>query len=63
MKLQLTATLVLGLMLSPVTLVAQDSQTLADVRQELTILYTEVQKLRRELSTSGTGGVNTGGNS
>ena len=37
---------------------AQDnSQTLADIRQELTVLYVEMQKLRRELST--TGGVNT----
>ena len=34
--------------------VAQDrTQTLADIRQELTILYVEIQKLRRELSTTG----------
>lgn len=33
---------------------AQDrAQTLADIRQELTILYVEIQKLKRELSTSG----------
>jgi len=31
---------------------AQD-QTLADIRQELTVLYVEVQKLKRELSTTG----------
>ncbi len=37
----------------PVTLQAQDQQTLADVRQELTVLYVEVQKLKRELSTTG----------
>ena len=38
--------------------VAQDrAQTLADIRQELTVLYVEMQKLRRELST--TGGVNS----
>jgi len=36
---------------------AQD-QTLADIRQELTVLYTEVQRLHRELST--TGGVASG---
>lgn len=37
---------------------AQDrAQTLADIRQELTVLFVEMQKLRRELST--TGGVNT----
>lgn len=35
---------------------AQD-QTLADIRQEMTVLYVEVQRLKRELST--TGGVNT----
>ena len=32
-------------------------QTLADIRQELSVLFVEMQKLRRELST--TGGVNT----
>ena len=38
--------------------VAQDrAQTLADIRQELSVLFVEIQKLRRELST--TGGVNT----
>lgn len=34
--------------------VAQDrGQTLADIRQELTVLYVEMQKLKRELSTTG----------
>ena len=42
---------------------AQDEQTLADIRQELNVLFVEIQKLRRELSTSGTGGVNAGGGS
>lgn len=37
--------------------VAQDQQTLADIRQELTVVYVEMQRLKRELST--TGGVNT----
>lgn len=32
---------------------AQDGQTLADIRQELTVLNLEIQKLRRELSTTG----------
>lgn len=36
---------------------AQDKQTLADIRQELTVLFVEVQRLKTELST--TGGVNT----
>jgi tol-pal system protein YbgF len=52
----------LALALGPVAAQAQDAQTLADVRQELTILNVEVQKLRRELSTTGGASVNiTGG--
>ena len=31
-------------------------ETLADIRQEMSVLYVELQKLKRELST--TGGVN-----
>ena len=38
------------------------SQTLADIRQELTVLNVEVQKLRRELSTTGGASVAVGGN-
>jgi len=35
--------------------VAQDrGETLADIRQELSVLYVEVQRLKRELSTTGT---------
>lgn len=37
----------------PIGAIAQDEQTLADVRQELTVLNVEIQKLRRELSTTG----------
>ena len=41
---------------------AQDSETLADIRQELTVLHVEMQKLTRELSTTGTiGGANVSG--
>jgi tol-pal system protein YbgF len=44
--------LALGLWAAPV--VAQDrAATLADIRQELSVLYVEVQKLRREQSTTG----------
>ena len=32
---------------------SQQSQTLADIRQELSVLYVEIQRLRRELSTTG----------
>jgi len=42
-------------------LAAQNEQTLADIRQELTVLYVEVQKLKRELSTTGTPGVTVTG--
>jgi len=38
------------------------NETLADIRQELTILYVEVQKLKREMSTTGsTTGLVSGG--
>jgi tol-pal system protein YbgF len=53
MKTPVGYVLALGLFISPFAAFAQDDQTLADVRQELTILYVEVQKLKRELSTTG----------
>ncbi len=41
---------------------AQDrAQTLADVRQELTVLYVEMQRLKRELSTTGAASNNLSG--
>ena len=48
---------------APTQVNAQDSETLADVRQELTILNVEIQKLKRELSTTGgsNGTVGAGG--
>jgi tol-pal system protein YbgF len=49
--------------LSPVLAVAQDQQTLADIRQELTVLNVEIQKLRRELSTTGSANVSVTGSS
>jgi tol-pal system protein YbgF len=58
---------ILGLVLaavfgfSPLGALAQDAQTLADIRQELTILHVEMQKLRRELSTTGTSNLTLGG--
>lgn len=40
-------------------LAAQDrDQTLADIRQELTVLFVEIQKLKRELSTTSGAGAN-----
>ncbi|MCV3272891.1 tol-pal system protein YbgF [Roseobacter sinensis] len=50
-----------ALILLPLSAQAQDDQTLADIRQEMTVLYVEIQKLRRELSTTGAATVNTGG--
>lgn len=54
--------LVIALALMPLTAAAQDrAQTLADIRQELTVLNVEVQKLKRELSTTGAPTVSVGG--
>lgn len=52
---------IFGLLLCPVAALAQDNQTLADVRQELNVLFVEVQKLKRELSTTGGASVNAAG--
>jgi tol-pal system protein YbgF len=47
-----TAGLILGVMATP--LAAQDrAQTLADIRQELTVLFVEIQRLKGELNTTG----------
>jgi tol-pal system protein YbgF len=53
---------VICLAMWPLGASAQDDQTLADIRQELTILNVEIQNLKRELSTTGTsqGGVGAG---
>lgn len=42
---------------------AQSEETLADIRQELSVLYVEIRKLNRELSTTGAAGELTGGES
>ncbi|QBF32972.1 tol-pal system protein YbgF [Thalassococcus sp. S3] len=42
---------------------AQDQQTLADIRQELNVLFVEIQRLKRELSTTGAPGVAVTGGS
>lgn len=56
-----TLILMLGLVVSPMMAVAQDDQTLADVRQELSLLFVEIQQLRRELSTTGGATANVAG--
>ena len=61
MRLMRTALLCSTLLTAPFVagpVLAQDSQTLADIRQELTVLHVDIQRLKRELST--TGGVNSG---
>jgi len=57
--------LIIGLSVLPVAPAAAqaDPQTLADIRQELSVLYVEVQRLKRELSTTGGPGTNIGGGS
>ncbi|SLN19910.1 tol-pal system protein YbgF [Roseovarius albus] len=56
---------IVGLVLTaPVGVLAQSQdETLADIRQELSVLYVEIQKLKRELSTTGASGQLTGGGS
>ena len=49
--------IVCALLFAPLPALAQE-ETLADIRQQLTVLYVDVQRLRRELST--TGGLNAG---
>ncbi|MCB1330495.1 MAG: tol-pal system protein, partial [Maritimibacter sp.] len=52
-----SAVLAAGLSLAPLGLAAQDrAQTLADIRQELTVLYVELQRLGTELNTTGGAG-------
>jgi len=57
----LTFAVLIALRAAPVA--AQQDQTLADIRQELTVLYVEIQKLKRELSTTGAPQVAVGGGS
>lgn len=58
MRAALLSTTLLASQLSGAPVLAQDSQTLADIRQELTVLHVDIQRLKRELST--TGGVSSG---
>ena len=59
--------LIIGVVtLSALPLAAQtteqaDDQTLADIRQEMSVLYVDVQRLKRELSTTSAAAANTGG--
>ncbi|MEM1432365.1 MAG: tol-pal system protein YbgF [Pseudomonadota bacterium] len=46
----------LAIAAAPVAAQSADSRTLADIRQDLTVLYVEIQRLNRELSTTGAAG-------
>ena len=59
------AVLIAALLFAAPVSAQNNAETLADIRQELTVLYVELQKLKRELSTTGgvdnsnLGGTNT----
>ncbi|AFO86569.1 tol-pal system protein YbgF [Phaeobacter inhibens] len=57
------AALALTLAMPPLMARAQDEQTLADIRQELTVLHVEIQRLKREMSTTGSPQTNVAGDS
>jgi tol-pal system protein YbgF len=54
-------TLVCGSLMIPHFAAAQQDQTLADIRQELSVLFVDMQRLKRELSTTGSPNVETSG--
>ena len=55
------AILITLLLMSGPALAQDRDQTLADIRQELSVLYVEIQRLKRELSTTGGVDVNVAG--
>lgn len=58
---QIHALVLAFVLAAPLSAQAQNSETLADIRQQLSILYGEIQLLKRELSTTGSGMSQTGG--
>lgn len=60
---RLTSLILSACLVLPLAATAQDrSQTLADIRQELSVVYVEIQRLKRELSTTTAPGGNLTGN-
>lgn len=55
-QIVLIISLTMGLAVSGGAFAQSKDETLADIRQELTVLYVEIQKLKRELSTTGGAG-------
>ncbi|MBE0453793.1 tetratricopeptide repeat protein [Roseovarius autotrophicus] len=51
------------LLVAPLGATGQQAETLADIRQELAVLFVEMQKLKRELSTTSSVGQLAGGGS
>lgn len=61
MRLLLSVLTFVALSLTGPAFAQASAETLADIRQELSVLYVEIQKLKRELSTTGsTGSVSAG---
>ncbi|TMM55247.1 tol-pal system protein YbgF [Sulfitobacter sabulilitoris] len=63
MSLRLPVFAIVLSLLLPGAVAAQDDQTLADIRQELNVLFVEVQRLKREMSTTGAPTTTTGAGS
>ena len=53
--------LVLALMLVAAPVAAQQNQTLADIRQELSVLFVDIQRLKQELNTTSAPSGGSGG--
>lgn len=63
LRLGLRLGLLVGLIFSGPAFAQGRGETLADIRQQLSVLYVEVQGLKRELSTTGAPTIGTGGGS
>lgn len=61
MRLLFAASICVSLALPAAVLARGQDETLADIRQELSVLFVEIQKLKRELNTTGAAGQLTGG--
>ena len=61
MRLFLAAVICVCVALPAAVSAQEQDETLADIRQELSVLYVELQKLKRELNTTGAAGQLTGG--
>ncbi len=60
-SIALLLTFALAVLATPAAMAQNREQTLADIRQELSVLHVEVQRLKRELSTTGAPSLAGGG--